>query len=91
MITDDQLYNLAVFLGMSAMVLIVVYHFLEVNATEESPETVKVGVQAQAAAGKASSNEASPSSKPQGALAIGYFALPPKQQQRPESYRMRLG
>ncbi|CAK7226614.1 hypothetical protein SEUCBS140593_006296 [Sporothrix eucalyptigena] len=54
MITDDQLYNLAVFLGMSAMVLIVVYHFLEVNATEESPETVKVGVQAQAAAGKAS-------------------------------------
>ncbi|CAK7209219.1 hypothetical protein SCUCBS95973_000365 [Sporothrix curviconia] len=51
MITDDQLYNLAVFLGMSAMVLIVVYHFLEVN-TEDAPKTAKAGAQAQQAAEK---------------------------------------
>lgn len=52
MITDDQLYNLAVFLGISAMILIVVYHFLEVNAVEE-PSKQKVAAPAQAA-GKAS-------------------------------------
>lgn len=49
MITDDQLYNLAVGLGVSAMILIVVYHFLEVNATEEPATAVKVPAQAQTA------------------------------------------
>jgi hypothetical protein len=31
MISDDDLYRLAIFLGCTAMLLIVVYHFLEVN------------------------------------------------------------
>jgi hypothetical protein len=35
MISDDDLYRLAIFLGSAAMVLIVVYHFLEVNTKEE--------------------------------------------------------
>ena len=52
MITDNQLYNLAVFLGISAMLLIVVYHFLEINS-EDTQKTAGVGAQAQAAAGKA--------------------------------------
>ena len=35
MITDDQLYKLAIFLGSLAMLLIVLYHFLEVNAIDD--------------------------------------------------------
>jgi oligosaccharyl transferase complex subunit OST4 len=50
MITDSQLYSLAIFLGSAAMLLIVLYHFLEVNSddhvTAEKPK---------AAAGKARS------------------------------------
>lgn len=34
MITDAQLYSLAVFLGSAAVLLIVLYHFLEVNAKD---------------------------------------------------------
>jgi oligosaccharyl transferase complex subunit OST4 len=34
MITDEQLYKLALFLGTAAMLLIVLYHFLEVNSRE---------------------------------------------------------
>jgi oligosaccharyl transferase complex subunit OST4 len=34
MISDTALYTLAVFLGSSAMLLIVLYHFLEVNARD---------------------------------------------------------
>jgi hypothetical protein len=44
MITDSQLYTLAIFLGSSAMVLIVLYHFLEVNSEDhiaaEKPRAV---------------------------------------------------
>jgi oligosaccharyl transferase complex subunit OST4 len=43
MISDNDLYRLAVVLGSFAMVLIVVYHFLEVNSVEETPEEVKAG------------------------------------------------
>ncbi|CAD0086555.1 unnamed protein product [Aureobasidium vineae] len=35
MITDDQLYQLAIFLGSVSMLLIVLYHFLEVNAEDD--------------------------------------------------------
>ena len=35
MISDDQLYSLALFLGSASMLLIVLYHFLEVNATDD--------------------------------------------------------
>lgn len=39
MITDDELYRLAIFLGSAAMLLVVLYHFLEVNArNKESTE-----------------------------------------------------
>lgn len=40
MISDDDLYRLAIFLGSAAMILIVVYHFLEVNTKED--DTVAV-------------------------------------------------
>jgi len=35
MISDNQLYSLALFLGAAAMLLIVLYHFLEVNAVDD--------------------------------------------------------
>ncbi|KAI1102307.1 Oligosaccaryltransferase-domain-containing protein [Jackrogersella minutella] len=35
MISDDDLYSLAIFLGSVAMVLIVLYHFFEVNSRED--------------------------------------------------------
>ena len=38
MISDDDLYRLAVFLGSAAMLLIVLYHFLEINAVDEPLE-----------------------------------------------------
>lgn len=34
MISDASLYTLAVFLGAAAMLMIVLYHFLEVNSDE---------------------------------------------------------
>lgn len=37
MISDDDLYTLAIFLGSLAMLLIVLYHFLEVNAIDDAP------------------------------------------------------
>jgi hypothetical protein len=44
MISDSQLYSLAIFLGSAAMILIVLYHFLEVNSEEhvaaEKPKVV---------------------------------------------------
>lgn len=41
MISDGDLYRLAIFLGSCAMMMIVLYHFLDVNASdEESPETI---------------------------------------------------
>lgn len=39
MISDAQLYSLAIFLGSAAMLLIVLYHFLEVNATDDEDLT----------------------------------------------------
>ncbi|KAK7413214.1 hypothetical protein QQX98_007938 [Neonectria punicea] len=33
MISDGDLYRLAIFLGSASMILIVLYHFLEVNAS----------------------------------------------------------
>ncbi|TVY49339.1 hypothetical protein LCER1_G009120, partial [Lachnellula cervina] len=40
MISDDDLYRLAIFLGSAAMLLIILYHFLEVNSVEEPSEKV---------------------------------------------------
>jgi oligosaccharyl transferase complex subunit OST4 len=36
MISDNDLYRLAIFLGTAAMILIVVYHYLEVNTDKEA-------------------------------------------------------
>ena len=38
MISDNDLYRLAIFLGSAAVVLIIVYHFLEVNSREGALE-----------------------------------------------------
>ncbi|TKA38794.1 hypothetical protein B0A54_08758 [Friedmanniomyces endolithicus] len=40
MISDASLYSLAVFLGSAAMLLIVLYHFLEINAKEDNKAVV---------------------------------------------------
>ena len=39
MITDNALYSLAVFLGSTAMLMIVLYHFLEINAKDGKETT----------------------------------------------------
>ncbi|CAD6506063.1 BgTH12-06995 [Blumeria graminis f. sp. triticale] len=41
MISDSDLYRLAIFLGSAAMLLIILYHFLEVNAEKESMQKEK--------------------------------------------------
>ena len=38
MISDNQLYTLALFLGTAAMLMIVLYHFLEVNAIDSAED-----------------------------------------------------
>lgn len=39
MISDDGLYRLAIFLGSLAMLLIILYHFLEVNSKDDERST----------------------------------------------------
>lgn len=46
MISDDDLYRLAIFLGSAAMILIVIYHFLEVNAADDDAVKAKVAAKA---------------------------------------------
>ncbi|CAG9979284.1 unnamed protein product [Clonostachys byssicola] len=41
MISDGDLYTLAIFLGSASMVLIVVYHYFEVNAPENIAQIEK--------------------------------------------------
>ncbi|KZL77515.1 oligosaccaryltransferase [Colletotrichum tofieldiae] len=49
MISDNDLYRLAIFLGSAAMVLIILYHYVEVNKEEEQPaKTVQPGKPAKA-------------------------------------------
>lgn len=38
MISDNDLYRLAIFLGSAACVLIVFYHFIEVNSQDSAPQ-----------------------------------------------------
>ncbi|KAJ4306932.1 hypothetical protein N0V88_000304 [Collariella sp. IMI 366227] len=49
MITDSELYRLAIVLGSAAMVLIILYHFFEVNANENEREAVNEKAQAKPA------------------------------------------
>lgn len=47
MISDDDLYRLALFLGSAAMVLIVAYHYIEINADDnQKVPTLSAGKQA---------------------------------------------
>ncbi len=46
MISDDDLYRLAVFLGTAAMMLIVFYHFVEVNSDEKVAAAEKAALKA---------------------------------------------
>ncbi|KAJ5102392.1 hypothetical protein NUU61_004614 [Penicillium alfredii] len=39
MISDNDLYRLAIFLGTCAMMMIVLYHFLDVNARDDETES----------------------------------------------------
>ncbi|KAK5118224.1 hypothetical protein LTR85_008204 [Meristemomyces frigidus] len=39
MISDASLYSLAIFLGSASMLLIVLYHFLEINAGDGKDAT----------------------------------------------------
>ena len=39
MISDASLYTLAIFLGSAAMLMIVLYHFLEINAKDATEAT----------------------------------------------------
>jgi oligosaccharyl transferase complex subunit OST4 len=41
MISDDGLYRLAIFFGSAAMLLIILYHFLEVNSVDEPELDIK--------------------------------------------------
>ena len=50
MITDSDLYQIAIFLGSASMGLIVLYHYLEVNAKDETGATPLKAKQAKAAA-----------------------------------------
>jgi len=43
MISDASLYSLAVFLGSAAMLLIVLYHFLEINAKDDNSNPIVSG------------------------------------------------
>lgn len=42
MISDKDLYSLAIFLGSLAMLLTVLYHFLEVNAKDDQTSPAKI-------------------------------------------------
>ncbi|KAE8333619.1 Oligosaccaryltransferase-domain-containing protein [Aspergillus sergii] len=70
MISDDDLHRLAVFLGSCAMMMIVLYHFLEVNAKDSGVEDAS-DVKKSAAASQESA-AASPSTVP-AATAGAYF------------------
>lgn len=45
MITDAQLYSLAIFLGSAAMLMIVLYHFLEINAQPDEADAKPVSAE----------------------------------------------
>ncbi|KAF2496265.1 uncharacterized protein BDZ99DRAFT_464332 [Mytilinidion resinicola] len=55
MISDNTLYSLALFLGGLSMLLIVLYHFLEINSEEHKALKAKSIPGAQQGAGKAKS------------------------------------
>ncbi|KAJ5371459.1 uncharacterized protein N7496_007551 [Penicillium cataractarum] len=61
MISDGDLYRLAIFLGSCAMMMIVLYHFLDVNARDDKEPAESNSVKPARAAAKATSTPASES------------------------------
>jgi len=47
MITDSQLYTLALFLGSASVLLIILFHFLSVNAVDDTSSAQKPGAVAE--------------------------------------------
>lgn len=70
MISDDDLYRLALFLGSCSMMMVVLYHFLEVNAHDEERDT-EVAAGPAKVAGKAEAMTPGPSPAAVGGSAIG--------------------
>ena len=56
MISDNDLYRLALFLGTCAMLMIVLYHFLEVNAHDDDTDQPQSGQKTARAAPGSGSN-----------------------------------
>ncbi|KAJ5469157.1 hypothetical protein N7475_006909 [Penicillium sp. IBT 31633x] len=48
MISDNDLYRLAIFLGSCAMMMIVLYHFLDVNSSDDEAESINSASQIKA-------------------------------------------
>lgn len=67
MISDGDLYRLAIFLGSCAMMMIVLYHFLDVNARDDEETTdakpVKNSVESTVAPDNASGAQSTPKAK----------------------------
>ena len=51
MISDNDLYSLAVFLGSASMILIVAYHYFEVNSSDETSEPLQTAAPEKKAVG----------------------------------------
>jgi hypothetical protein len=61
MISDGDLYRLAIFLGSCAMMMIVLYHFLDVNARDDKEPAEGNSAKPARATAKATSTAASES------------------------------
>jgi hypothetical protein len=61
MISDGDLYRLAIFLGSCAMMMIVLYHFLDVNARDDEESTESTSTKSARATVKATSTPSSES------------------------------
>ncbi|GLI78973.1 hypothetical protein PoHVEF18_007295 [Penicillium ochrochloron] len=61
MISDGDLYRLAIFLGSCAMMMIVLYHFLDVNARDDKESTEGTSAKSARATVKATSTTSSES------------------------------
>jgi len=53
MITDSQLYTLALFLGSASVLLIILYHFLSVNTVDDTSSAQEPGAVAEKKKGSA--------------------------------------
>jgi oligosaccharyl transferase complex subunit OST4 len=74
MISDSTLYSLSIFLGSLSMLLIVLYHFLEINAKPGGVDGTEIHDPSSLASSSSSSappSSSSPSSKPKTGTTTG--------------------